>query len=97
MKGWVRDKEMLALLKTLKDPKRYSGRTTHAAFMHLCMGIENPELWIPVKDHYETHEANKHLFSVIHDMVTKLELNGWYFDSLHLKIMFVLDEPEVHS
>lgn len=59
---------------------RCSGRTLSHALMNIASAITNPNLPLELKDHSETEEGHKHLMNEVQNIITRLELEGFYLD-----------------
>jgi hypothetical protein len=59
----------------LKNHKCRTGRSTALALGYILEAINNPDKIVYVEDHYNTHEAHRHLLHMIEGMIRKLELS----------------------
>lgn len=57
-----------------------TGRSTQIAFQLLAEAYKHRGMWIHVKDHYGTHNADVYLLDEIDEIIGKLGFYGFEFD-----------------
>ena len=57
---------------------RQAGQSTALAFKFISEAMLNPEKIIKIKDHYDSHVADRYLFETIRDIIDRLNLKGFW-------------------
>lgn len=76
----------------LKKERRRIGTSTAIALETIAKSIRNPNKKIRIIDHFPTRQADRHLRSIVYDMVQSLNLTGFEFNLAEITIKFNLYE-----
>jgi hypothetical protein len=74
---WLCD--MIRVTGEYFDTSRRTGRTTALALKAIAEAIENPWVWVPLKDHHNTILANESMSNIVRSMVHVMQLEHFVF------------------
>lgn len=73
---------------------RHTGRSTIQAFETLARAMREPGVWIPIRDHFGTHNADFCLELMMRDMLQKLAFQHFKFSVFEQRRYVCFGEPQ---